>query len=67
MTLELTNQEKIVLLDSIETRQIRIQGLIQEFKVDPYFIQEDGTNKMVEWYEQDLEVLGKLLTKVQSL
>jgi DNA phosphorothioation-dependent restriction protein DptG len=66
MTLELTNAEKVVLLDSIETRQIRIQQLIEEFKVDKFFTEKDR-KQMIEYYERDLTILSKLLTKVSSL
>jgi hypothetical protein len=67
MTLELTSAEKVVLLDSIETRQIRVQQLIHDFKNDPYFIEADGRNKMVEYYEEDLTLLGKLLERLQTI
>lgn len=66
MTLELTSAEKVVLLDSIETRQIRIQQLIEEFKVDKYFTEKE-LKQMIEYYERDLTILSKLLTKVSSL
>jgi DNA phosphorothioation-dependent restriction protein DptG len=66
MTLELTRDEKVVLLDSIETRQIRIQQLIEEFKVDKFFTEKDR-KQMIEYYERDLTILSKLLTKVSSL
>jgi hypothetical protein len=65
MTLKLTDSEVVLLQDSIETRQIKILGLIREFREDKYMT-EDNRDFMITAYQDEYELLTKLLNRLRN-
>ena len=65
MTLKLTGAEKILLLDSIETRQIKILGLIKDFKENK-LMTVDTRDYFIKGYQKDYEMLSDLLIKLRK-
>ena len=65
MTLKLTGREILLLQDSIETRQIKILRLIKDFREDKYMT-EDNRDFMITAYQDEYEMLTKLLNKLRN-
>lgn len=65
MTLKLTGREVLLLQDSIETRQIKILGLIKDFRESKYMT-EDNRDFMITAYQDEYEMLTKLLNKLRN-
>jgi hypothetical protein len=65
MTLKLTGREVLLLQDSIETRQIKILRLIKDFREDKYMT-EDNRDFMTKAYQDEYEMLTKLLNKLRN-
>ena len=65
MTLKLTDSEVVLLQDSIETRQIKILGLIKDFRQNKHMT-EDTRDYFIKGYQDDYELLTKLLNKLRK-
>jgi len=65
MTLKLTGREILLLQDSIETRQTKILGLIKDFRENKYMT-EDNRDFMTKAYQDEYELLTKLLNRLKN-
>ena len=65
MTLKLTGSEVVLLQDSIETRQAKILGLIKDFRQNK-LMTEDTRDYFIKGYQDDYELLTKLLNRLRN-